>query len=43
MKASVGGKQAVGDEHVEMGMEDKVVAEGVNGGNGAELAFGDIE
>lgn len=43
VKAPVGGKQAVGDEHVEMGMEDEVIAKGVNGGNSPELAFCETE
>ena len=43
MKAPVGGKQAVSDEHVEMGMKDEVIAKGVNCGDGSDFAFGKTE
>ena len=43
VKAPVGGKQAVSDEHVEMGMEDEVIAKSMNGGDGSDFAFGKIE
>ena len=43
VKAPVGGKQAVSDEHVEMGMEDEVIAKSMNGGDGTEFAFGKTE
>ena len=43
VKAPVGGKQAVGDEHVEMGMEDEVIAKSMNGGDCPEFAFGKTE
>ena len=43
VKAPVGGKQAVSDEHVEMGMEDEVIAKSMNGGDGSEFAFGKTE
>ncbi len=33
-------KEAVGGEDVEVGMEDEVVAKGVEGGCGGEAAFG---
>jgi hypothetical protein len=36
-------KEAVGGEDVEVGMEDEVVAKGVQGGGGGEAAFGQIE
>jgi len=43
VKAPVGCKQAVGDEHVEMGMEDEVIAKSVDGGDGPEFALGKSE
>lgn len=43
VKAPVGGKQAVGDEHVKMGMEDEVIAKSMNGGDGPEFALGKSE
>ena len=43
VKAPVGGKQAVADEHVEMGMEDEVIAKSMNGGDGSEFAIGKTE
>ena len=43
VKAPVGGKQAVGDEHVEMGMEDEVIAKSVDGGDGPKFALGKSE
>ncbi len=43
VKASVGSKQAVSDEHVEMGMEDEVIAKSVDGGDGPEFALGKSE
>jgi len=33
MEAAVGRKEAVADEHMQVGMEDEVVAKGVNGGH----------
>ena len=43
VKAPVGGKQTVGDEHVKMGMEDEIIAKSMNGGDGPEFAFRKIE
>lgn len=43
VKAPVGSKQAVSDEHVEMGMEDKVIAKSMNCGDGPDFAFGKTE
>ena len=43
VKVPVGGKQAVSDEHVEMGVEDEVIAKSMNGGDGADFAYGKIE
>jgi hypothetical protein len=43
VKAPVGGKQAVGYEHVEMGMEDEVIAKSMNCGDGSDFAFGKIK
>ena len=43
VKAPVGGKQTVGDEHVKMGMEDEVIAKSMNGGNSSDFAFRKIE
>lgn len=43
VKAPVGGKQAVSDEHVQMGMEDKVIAKSMNCGDGPDFAFGKTE
>jgi hypothetical protein len=45
MEAAVWGEEAVGgeDEEVEVGVEDEVVAEGVDGGDGSEFAIGEVE
>jgi len=43
MKGPVRGKQTIGDEHMKMGMKDEVVSEGVDGGDGAKFALGQIE
>jgi hypothetical protein len=43
VKAPVGSKQAVGYEHVKMGMEDEVIAKSMNGGNSSDFAFRKIE
>ena len=42
-ESACGGKQAVGDEHVKMGMEDEVIAKSMNGGDGPEFALGKSE
>ncbi len=43
VEASVGGEESVGGEDVEVGVEDEVIAEGVDGGDGSEFAIGEIE
>ena len=43
VEMAVGGEEAVGGEDVEMRVEDQVVAEGVDGGDGTEFAVGEIE
>jgi hypothetical protein len=43
VKAAVGTTQTVSDEHVEMGMEDEVIAKSMNGGDGSDFAFRKIE
>ena len=43
MKGPVRGKQTIGYEHMKMGMKDEVVSEGVDGGDGAKFALGQIE
>jgi hypothetical protein len=43
VKAPVGGIQAVSDEHVEMGMEDEVIAKSMNCGDCPEFAIGKTE
>jgi hypothetical protein len=43
VKAPVGSKQAVGYEHVEMGMEDEVIAKSMNCGDCSEFAIGKTE
>ena len=39
VKAAVGTKQTVSDEHVEMGMEDEVIAKSMNGGDGSNFGL----
>ena len=41
VEASVGGEESVGGKDVQVGMEDEVVAEGVDGGDGSEFALGE--
>lgn len=43
VKVPVRSKQTIGDEHVEMGMEDEVITKSVNGSDGSNSAFGKIE
>ena len=43
VEAAVWGEESVGGEDVEVGVEDEVVAEGVDGGDGGEFAIGEIE
>ena len=41
MEMAVGGEEAVGSEDVEVRVEDQIVAEGVDGGDGSEFAVGE--
>jgi hypothetical protein len=41
--AAVWGEESVGGEDVEVGVEDEVIAEGVDGGDGSEFALGEVE
>ena len=43
VEMAVGGEEAVGGEDVEVRVEDQVIAEGVDGGDGSEFAVGEIE
>lgn len=43
VETPVGSKEAIGGEDMQVGMEDEVVSEGVDGGNGTEFAVGEIE
>jgi hypothetical protein len=43
VEMAVGGEEAVGGEDVEVRVEDQIVAEGVDGGDGSEFAIGEIE
>jgi hypothetical protein len=43
VEMAVGGEEAVGGEDVKVGVEDQIVAEGVNCGDGTESAFGEVE
>ena len=43
VEMAVGGEEAVGSEDVEVRVEDEVIAEGVNGGDGSEFALGEVE
>jgi len=43
VEAAVGGEESVGGEDVEVGVENEVVAESVDGGDGSEFAVGEIE
>jgi hypothetical protein len=43
VEAAVGGEKSVGGEDVEVGVEDEVVAESVDGGDGSEFAIREIE
>jgi hypothetical protein len=43
VEAAVWGEESVGGEDVEVGVEDEVVAEGVDGGDGSEFTVGKIE
>jgi hypothetical protein len=43
VETAIRGEEAVGSEDVEVRVEDQVVAEGVDGGDGSEFAIGEIE
>jgi hypothetical protein len=43
VETTVGGEESVGREDVKVGVEDEVVAEGVDGGDGSEFATGEVE
>jgi hypothetical protein len=43
VETAVGSEESVGGEDVEVRMEDEVVAEGVDGGDGSELPVGQLE
>jgi hypothetical protein len=43
VEATIRGEEAVGGEDVEVGVEDEIIAEGVDGGDGSEFAIGEIE
>jgi len=43
VEMAVGGEEAVGGEDVKVRVEDQIVAEGVNCGDGTESAFGEVE
>jgi len=43
VECAVGGKEAVGREDVEVGVEDQVVAKGVHGGDGTDAPVGEVE
>lgn len=43
VEAAVGGEESVGGEEVEVRVEDEVVAEGVDGGDGTEFSMGEVE
>ena len=43
MKGPVGGEKAVGGKDVQVGVEEEIVAEGVDGGNGTKFPLGEAE
>jgi hypothetical protein len=43
VEGAVGGEEPVSGEDMQVGMEDEVVSEGVNGGNGSEFALREVE
>jgi hypothetical protein len=43
VETSVRSEESVGGEDVEVGVEDEVVAKGVDGGDGSEFAIGEVE
>lgn len=43
VEAAIGGEESVGGEDVEVGVEDQIIAEGVDGGDGSEFAIWEVE
>jgi hypothetical protein len=43
VEMAVGGEEAVGSEDMEMRVEDQIIAEGVDGGDGSDAAVGKVE
>ena len=43
VEAAIRGEETVGSEEMEVGVEDEVVAEGVEGGDGSDAALGEVE
>ncbi len=43
VETTVGCEESVGGEDVEVRVEDQIVAEGVDGGDGSEFAIGEVE
>ena len=43
VEAAVGGEESVGGEDVKVGVEDEVVSEGVESGDGSDAALGEVE
>jgi hypothetical protein len=43
VEAAIGGEESVGSEEVEVGVENEVVSEGVDGGDGSDTAIGEVE
>ena len=43
VEATVGGKESVGGQTMKMRVENEVVAEGVEGGDGSDAALGEVE
>lgn len=43
VEMAVGGEEAVGGEDMEVRVEDQIIAESVDGGDGSEFALGEIE
>jgi hypothetical protein len=43
VEAAIGREESVGGEEVEVGVENEVVSEGVDGGDGSDTALGEVE
>ena len=43
VEAAVGGEESIGGKHVDVGVEDEVVSEGVEGGDGSDAALREIQ